>query len=175
MSLAFSNRFTFQIHSCTKDESDCNNNNEINTIAQATGIFPALMLPEITPSSHSNRKPGWESWGGEEEKKNNQKTKTEKVCFDRGRNTRFHKPPLNSTPCQVEAIGFLAFFFSAHFLPPLSPPPPPISMNSLTVKADNLLLIAATPSRPTREDNHIPAKFAVIRKWQFPKLSYIHT
>lgn len=37
---------------------------------------------------------------------------------------------------------------------PPSTPPPPISMSSLTVKADNLLLIAATPSRPTHDGNH---------------------
>lgn len=70
MSLAFSNYFIFQIHPCRTDEGDCNNNNEINNISQATGIFPASMLPEITPSSHSNRNPGRESWGGEEEEKN---------------------------------------------------------------------------------------------------------
>lgn len=113
--LAFSNCFILQIHSWSKDLSECknnkNNNDNINNISQATGIFPALMLPEITPSSHSNRKPGGKSWRGRIRKKE-QKTKTEKVCFDREINTHFHEPPLNSTLCQVEAIGFLAFFSS---------------------------------------------------------------
>lgn len=49
------------------------------------------------------------------------------------------------------------------------PPLPPIMMNSPTVKGDNVLLIVASPSSPTHDENQVQTKFALIRMWQFPK------